>query len=201
MWVQIGGDCMAWPLGGCLVAGMNKKEWFCSAAKRAAVHSLPPVIRLAPFFVSTWTEWIVLWKMNLTTSSLVAMLPQSQEQKNACCCRQNVEHVSVQIPELESVWCIRHIHFTCKTLTSWLQLLLKCVKISCLQQELYIQKQGQDFPWKHSKCVYCWQWKGFYISFPYGGGGVWITGKGNGARRRLSLINFHSFPPGGSEQW
>lgn len=127
--------------------------------------------------------------MNLTTS-LIATLPQSQEQKNACCCRQNIENVSVQVPEPGSVLCIRHTHFTCKMLKSWLQLLLKCVKISCLQQELYIRKQGRDFPWKHSNCVNYWQEKGFYTSFPCDRGGVWTTVKGNGARRKTYLEQF-----------
>lgn len=81
-------------------------------------------------------------------------------------------------------------NFTCQTLKSWLQLLLKCVKISCLQQELYIQKQGWDFPCEQSKCVCCWQWTGFFVSFPFGRGGVWATVKGNGARRKTYFEQF-----------
>lgn len=182
MWVQIGGDCMALPLHGCLVAGVNKiVVLLCCQESRC------------PQLTTCYKAGTLLC-LNLDrrhnpvenefNNLLGRHTPSKSGAEKCLLCRQNIEHVSVQIPEPGSVLCIRHIHLTHKALKSWLQLLLKCVKISCLQQELYTQKQGCDFPWKHSKCVCCWQWKGFSVSFPCGRGGVWTTGRGNGARRK-----------------
>lgn len=174
---------------------MWAKWWFWSSAKRAGVHSSPLIITAGTLLClnpnrrdsPVENELNYLLGSNTPSKSRLEKMPVAAGMLQT-------EHFNVQAPEPGSVLCIGLARLKCKTFKSWLQPVLKCVNFSCFWQELNIQNQRQDFHWKHWKCVYCWQWKGFLHPFSHERGGGWTTVEGNGARRKSCLGLFLFLP-------
>lgn len=188
MWAQIGGACMAVPLGGCLVGDVNE----------IVVLVCCQEIR-CPQLTTSWTEGIILWRVNLATS-LVAALPQSQEQKNACCCRQNIENVS-RFQNLGQFYAsdifISHVKLSRADYNfCWNVLRSVAYSKSCT-----FRSKGEIFPGSTQSVLTTGSKRAFIYPSPGAKEVCELLSKGMVPGGRLTLSNFHSFPPGGSEQW
>ena len=185
---------MALPLGGCLVACVN--EGFDLLPREQVSTAHHPLLRLAPFFVLTQTEGIVLWKMNLTTS-LVATLPKSKSRVEKCLlllvhCRQSTSvskllNLAQSYASNSLIWNVKHSRAD-------YSLCWNVLTLVAFGKSYTFRIKDRIFPESIESVSTAGKERGFLHSFPHERGGGWTTVEGNGAGRKSYLGRF-SVPP------
>ena len=167
------------------------KWWFWCGSKRVGVHSSPPIIMAGTLLCLNLNRKDSGMEDELNQLLISSNTPWKSKWRNACCCWYAADRALQSHASNSLIWNVKHS----RAFKSWLQPVLKCLNFSWFWQDLYMWHQRQDFPWKHWKCVYWWEWKGGFLHpFPHERGGGWTTVEGNGARRKSYLGHFPFLP-------